>query len=76
MAGKSGDMADTIGVFDYAADPVLEGVTKEGRGYTVFMYECVNPRPKKAIRDVRLTWGGGYTSGTIALLALTVVEQE
>ncbi|MHB8994193.1 MAG: family 20 glycosylhydrolase [Armatimonadota bacterium] len=76
MAGKSGDMADTIGAFDYAADPVLEGVTKEGRGYTVFMYEWVNPRPKKAIRDVRLTWGGGYTSGTIALLALTVVEKE
>lgn len=75
MLGKSGDMSDTIGAFDYAADPVLEGVTKDGRGYTVFMYEWVNPRPQVPIRDVRLTWDGGYTTGNIALLALTVVEK-
>ena len=75
MGGQSGDMAATTGAFDYAADPVLEGVTKAGRGYTVFMYEWVNPRPRVAIRDVRLTWGGGYTTGTVALLAMTLVQK-
>ena len=57
------------------ANLVLSGKLRDGGTYTLFMYNWVNPRPKVAIRDVRLTWGGGYTAGTVALLAMTVIEK-
>ncbi|MEN6641261.1 MAG: family 20 glycosylhydrolase [Armatimonadia bacterium] len=75
MIGKGGDQTDVIGAYDYAADPVLAGETPEGRRYTIFMYEWVNPRPKVPIRNIRLTWQAGYSGGVIALLAVTVVER-
>jgi len=75
MIGKAGDQSATIGAYDYLADPVLSGQTKEGGTYTLFMYEWVNPRPTKAIRSVRLTWKAGYNQGLIALIAVTRVQR-
>lgn len=74
MGGGSGDQGAKIGAYDYAADPVVRGVTADGQAYTVFMYEWVNPRPEVPIRDVRLLWRAGYTNGVIALLGLTAVR--
>ena len=54
-------------------DELLGGVTEEGQPYTLFMYEWVNPRPQVPLRDVRLVWRAGYSTGVIALLGLTVV---
>jgi hypothetical protein len=75
MKGKAGDQSATLGAYDYAADPVLSGTTADGRGYTLFMYEWVNPRPRVPIREVRLLWRAGYCSGVVALLGLTVVQK-
>jgi len=75
MVGKSGDQSATIGAYVYAADPVLAGQTGDGKTYTLFMHEWVNPRPQVPIRDVRLMWNGGYTKGVIALIALTAVTK-
>ena len=74
MIGKSGDMAATIGAYDYLADPVLSGTTEDGM-YTLFMYEWVNPRPDEPIANVRLRWRAGYARGVIALIAVTAVQK-
>ena len=75
MIGKAGDQSATIGAYDYLADPVLSGKTKDGGTYTLFMYEWVNPRPTKAIKSVRLLWKAGYNQGLIALIAATAVRR-
>ena len=74
MIGKGGDQSATIGAYDYLADPVLSGKTKDGR-YTIFMYEWVNPRPEQPIKSVRLRWKAGYQQGVIALVAMTAVRK-
>lgn len=74
MVGESGDQAATIGAYVYEADPVFTGTTDAGEPCAVFMHEWVNPRPDVPISHVHLLWDGGYTDGTILLVALSVVQ--
>jgi len=73
IAGESGDMSASIGAYVYQADPVLAGKTKEGKPWTLFMYEWPNPRLDTPIREVWLTWEARYSKGDIQLIAMTVL---
>lgn len=57
----------------YWADPLILGTAPDGRSFTAYRYEWVNPHPDRRILDVRLHHAGMIPDSELILLALTGV---
>jgi hypothetical protein len=57
----------------YWADPLILGTAPDGRSFTAYRYEWVNPYPDRRILEVRLHHAGMIPDSELILLALTGV---